>query len=185
MLRKLFLAISTRPPLTLSDTSTRAVVVNGPGEINFIAMEYYLGILNRTYLVSGFNGGLGGARVAGVITNPTRLAPDLAADPLTFANTSLINEYKTVSFDSPNFLAMDSANFFYPAKDVVSIATNMTRKWGMGNVRYSGRIVITLVDRRTREFILLGSQDVQGVADRLRALVSGESARPAQHVTTQ
>lgn len=134
-------------------------------------MEYFLGILNRTYLVSGFNGGIGGARVGGLVSNPVVLPSDQAENPQTFVDTALSSRYKSVSFDSAKFLELDGANFFYAMHDVASISTNMARKWGMGNVRYSGRIFITLSSGKTREFILLGSQDVQGIADRLRDLM--------------
>jgi hypothetical protein len=180
MFRKIFLAISTRPPLTQSsriDGQPGPVAVDGPGISNFIAMEYFLGILNRTYLVSGFNGGIGGARVGGLVSNPVVLPSDQAENPQTFVDTALSSRYKSVSFDSAKFLELDGANFFYAMHDVASISTNMARKWGMGNVRYSGRIFITLSSGKTREFILLGSQDVQGIADRLRDLMLSQVAQ--------
>jgi len=134
-------------------------------------MEYFLGILNRTYLVSSFENGIGGARVFGVMGNPGYMSPETAADPQTYVNQALLKQYENLSFDSPSFLAIDSANFFYPKQDVVSISIDMTPKWGMGNVRYSGRIVIGLRDSKKREFILLGSQDVHHVVDVLKGLL--------------
>jgi len=178
MIRKLFLAISTRKPLSLSippvdhfEAHSEAIAVHGSGICNFIAMEYYLGILNRTYLVSGFKNGIGGARVFGVMGNPGYMSPETAGDPQTYVNQALLKQYENVSFDSPSFLTLDSANFFYPMKDVASVSTDMTRKWGMGNVRYSGRIVIGLTNKTKRELILLGLQDVQNAANVLKDLI--------------
>lgn len=174
MIRKLFLAISTRSPLPPSnqrDDYSQALAVRGSGICNFVAMEYFLGILNRTYLVSSFENGIGGARVFGVMGNPGYMSPETAANPQTYVNQALLKQYENLSFDSSNFLAIDSANFFYPKQDVVSISIDMTPKWGMGNVRYSGRIVIGLRDGKKREFILLGSQDVHHVVDVLKGLL--------------
>ena len=174
MIRKLFLAISTRSPLPPSnqrDDYSQALAVRGSGICNFVAMEYFLGILNRTYLVSIFENGIGGARVSGVMGNPGHMSPETAANPQTYVNQALLRQYENLSFDSSNILAIDSANFFYPKQDVVSISIDMTPKWGMGNVRYSGRIVIGLRDSKKREFILLGSQDVHHVVDVLKGLL--------------
>jgi hypothetical protein len=174
MIRKLFLAISTRSPLPPSnqrDDYSQALAVRGSGICNFVAMEYFLGILNRTYLVSSFENGIGGARVFGVLGNPGYMSPETAANPQTYINQALLKQYENLSFDSSNFLAIDSANFFYPKQDVVSISIDMTPKWGMGNVRYSGRIVIGLRDGKKRGFILLGSQDVHHVVDVLKGLL--------------
>jgi len=50
MLQKLFQAIST--PSLLPETTTEAAPeIQGPGDCNFIGMEYYAGILNRTYFI--------------------------------------------------------------------------------------------------------------------------------------
>lgn len=179
MIRKLFLAISTRsplPPPNQRDDYSKPLAVRGSGVCNFVAMEYFLGILNRTYLVSGFENGIAGARVSGVMGNPGYMSPETAADPQAYVNQALSKQYENLSFDSPSFLAIDSANFFYPKQDIVSISIDMTRKWGMGNVRYSGRVVIGLRDGKRREFILLGSQDVHYIVDVLKGLLQPEAA---------
>lgn len=135
MIRKLFLAISTRKPLSLSNPAVdhfEAVVVHGSGICNFIAMEYYLGILNRTYLVSGFKNGIGGARVFGVMGNPGYMSPETAADPQTYVSPTLSKQYGNVSFDSPSFLTLDSANFFYPMKDVAFVSDRYDAEMGYG-----------------------------------------------------
>lgn len=98
--------------------------------------------------------------MAGLRANLVLLSADRAANPLAFTNKSLLSEYKTVNFNSPLFPDLHSANFFYPFQRVASISTSMEPKRGMGHVWYSGRILVTLINGKMREFILLGSQEV-------------------------
>ncbi len=173
MLRRLFLAISTRPPIAAlkgPDHRNDVLPISGPGACNFIAMEYYAGILNRTFLVSAFSSGIGAMRVRGVMANPGYMAPDIASNPMTYADPGILQRYRNASSDPKSFLNLDGANFYYSMPDIVSISTDMSRKWGMGNVRYSGRIVLHLEKSKPRELIFLGVQDVQRIADELKNL---------------
>jgi hypothetical protein len=173
MLRRLLLGISTRDLISVSNNPAKrdeAVAVPGPGICNFIAMEYCAGILNRTFLVSGSANGIGGARVMGLMANPGYRPPSVVVDPNSYVNRELLARYVDGAHGSTNFLSLDEANFYYSMQEISSISTDMTRKWGMGNVRYSGRVLIGLATAKTREFILLGLQDVQRIADDLQRL---------------
>lgn len=173
MIRRLLLAISTRSPIAAvkgPGQRNDAPPVPGPGVCNFIAMEYYAGILNRTFLVSVFANGIGAIRVRGVMANPGYIAKNIANNPMTYVNSAILKRYSNVSSDPTSFLNLDDANFYYSMRDIASISTDMSRKWGMGNVRYSGRIVLHLAKSKTRELILLGAQDVQRIADEMQSL---------------
>ncbi|MEO8999732.1 MAG: hypothetical protein ABI227_03955 [Rhodanobacter sp.] len=173
MLRKFFLAISTRAPISISNNPANqheTVLVSGPGICNFVAMEYYAGILNRTFLVSGFTNGISGTRVMGVMSNPGYMPPSVAIDPNAYVNRAMLARYGDVTLESTNFLSLDDANFYYSMREISSISADLSPKWGMGNVRYSGRILIHLTTGKTRELILLGLQDVQFVAEQLKNL---------------
>ncbi|WP_233840660.1 hypothetical protein [Dyella sp. 2HG41-7] len=170
MLRKLLLAISSRPPISVEQNPAKrhdAVMVPGPGICNFIGMEYYAGILNRTFLVCGFRSSVCGVRIRGVISNPLYLPPAQAVDPMAYVDQGLLARYTDVTLESMDLVSLDDANFRYTRADIESISLDMQPKWGMGNVLYSGRVLMKLKESKAREFILLGLQDVQQVIDQL------------------
>jgi hypothetical protein len=65
---------------------------------------------------------------------------------------------------------MDAANFSID-RSSVRAATYLPKKWGMGSVPYSGRIVLDLVHRSPIELILLGKQDSLGICNKLAPAV--------------
>jgi hypothetical protein len=170
MLRKLLLAISSRPPISTEKNPAKrhdAVTVFGPGLCNLIGMEYYAGILNRTFLICGFKSSICGVRIRGVMSNPIYLSPTQAVDPMTYVDQGLLARYRDVPLESADLMSLDDANFRYMRADIESISLEMQPKWGMGNVLYSGRVLIKLRESKVREFMLLGLQDIQKVTKEL------------------
>jgi len=132
---------------------------------NFIAMQYYGLILNRTYRVYVTDLYLCAARVRGLLASP--LAPNEEwYDPEFYVHQSLASQYDQIDPTSPAFLAQDRANFQLARHTIASI-TYYPKKWGMGAVPYSGRLVLKTSANTNHEFILLGRQDAEAIRTRL------------------
>lgn len=65
-------------------------------------------------------------------------------------------------------LKLDKANFCFTNSEIINVEYDISQKWGMGNIPYSGRIKIKLKNNITRELILLGFQDGQKIVKELR-----------------
>ncbi len=86
---------------------------------------------------------------------------------MAYVDQGLLARYTDVTLESMDLVSLDDANFRYTRADIESISLDMQPKWGMGNVLYSGRVLMKLKESKAREFILLGLQDVQQVIDQL------------------
>ena len=140
------------------------------GEWSFIAMQYYWLIVNRTFEVFVTRTMICGARVRGVIASPEGTEPQ-QHDPHQYVSARLRRRYDSVNPESPEFLALDRANFQLPRSTICSIEF-FPRKWGMGAVPYSGRLILSDVSQSKCELILLGTQDAERIAARLREIVA-------------
>jgi hypothetical protein len=150
-------------------------------EWTFVALEYYALVLNRVYLVLVGNRTLAGAYMRGPIASVP--FPPEAWQPGYWLNERRLASYAGVSIESSEFKRRHWANFQYQRRDIVDVSYDSRPKWGMGTVPYSGRIHMTWVGGRKREFILLGKQDGPGIRDRLlpsgaRSRVGSEDAVP-------
>jgi hypothetical protein len=175
MLQKLFQAMST-PSLLPEATTEAAPEIQGPGVCNFIGMEYYAGILNRTYLVCAEPEGILGYRARGLIASPSLPSPTTRT-PLSYVNPRLLGKYQSLTHPGmpEAALALDRANFVYLPGTVYGVTATRASKWGMGNVRYSGRIIFTLTSGSKREFILLGAQPLDAILGKLERLTMSQS----------
>jgi hypothetical protein len=137
------------------------------GAWTFVAMQYYGGILNRTYLVFVTDELVCGAKVKGVIGAPA--APDARwKNPLFYVSPTLAGEYAAMDVTSAGFLRRSRANFRIARGDIVDATFSEKPKWGMGSVPSSGRIFLRYKNGKTTELILLGTQDGNAIRDRLR-----------------
>lgn len=129
----------------------------------FVAMEYFCLILNRTFVVFVSKVGLHGWKVQGPVSNLHRnyfaSYLDLLKDPALMSSPEAVEK-----------LANLGGGFTIPRSDVESVAFDPTAKWGMGGIPHSGKINIKLSSGRSREFILLGSQE----GERIRHQILGE-----------
>jgi hypothetical protein len=137
---------------------------------SFVALQYYWLMLNRRYLVVVGKDRIVGLRVGGVVVSPNRYTPGMdSPDPLDYIDPDLSDRYDHLDPLSDAALKIDAANFSID-RSSVSAATYSPKKWGMGSVPYSGRIVLHLAGRSPIELILLGGQDGLGICNRLAPL---------------
>jgi hypothetical protein len=143
----------------------------------FVALEYYSGISNRTYVVLVTNDAICGAIARHILPAPIHVT-DRWHDPLFYPRPALVAKYRELEAGSVEFLAKDRANFRLGREEVEGVDFTADAKWGMGKVPYSGRLLLSLRGGRRRELILLGTQDGLLLRDRLRGEGFGQ-AQPA------
>lgn len=132
----------------------------------FAAMEYYALILNRTYKIFAMDQMLVGATVRGLVISPPVTTSSMSNQEF-WARTQAAKRYERVDLTSAKFLRMHSANFQIRWNDIAATEFRAGRKWGMGNVPHSGRLVLHLRSGRKRELILLGRQNGNALKQKL------------------
>jgi hypothetical protein len=131
-------------------------------------MEYYLGILNRTYQVFVTPTTIVGAFVTSVMAAPIGL-PRYWFVPSNYANKKRLEKYKQISPESEDFKSYSPLfNFQYLRAEVRRFWYDTTIKWGMGTVAHSGKLYMELLSGRKREFILLGLQQGKEILQHLQ-----------------
>jgi hypothetical protein len=132
----------------------------------FVAMEYYAVFLNRTYKVYITDHMLSGAKVGGLVASPTILTDEML-NPLYWAQSPAADFYDGMDVTSKAFLKYDWVNFQIQWAAVKRITFDPSKKWGMGNVPHSGKLLIHLSKGGARELILLGRQDGESLRAQL------------------
>jgi hypothetical protein len=146
---------------------------SGTSLLWFSAMQYYALILNRTYKVFIADSMLCGAKVLGLVASPAAPSSDMS-DAAYWAATLSATLYDRLDVTSRTFLRLNISNFQIKWADIVQIDYKPGKKWGMGNVPHSGRIVVRLKSGRSRELILLGEQNGEALKKILdQAVISG------------
>jgi hypothetical protein len=140
----------------------------------FAAMEYYALILNRTYKVFVTDRMLCGAKVGGLLSSP-RVVPQQMFDQEFWVRTQAARIYDSLDVTSEKLLQADSANFQIGWNQIVRIEYRSGKKWGMGNVPYSGRLILQLQTGGSRELILVDKQDGDALKRTLDQLVETRS----------
>jgi hypothetical protein len=112
----------------------------------FVGLEYYALILNRTFVVFVAPEGLYGWKAEGIVMRDR---------------------------DAVRKLSNLKGGFFIPRSAIVSAEAVYKQKWGMGAIPHSGRIKVSLSSGKSREFVLLGSVDVNSIQQRI--MVGGTS----------
>jgi hypothetical protein len=127
-----------------------------PAVRGFLAMEYFLLILNRSFIVFTFPEGLYVSKFSGPVSSWT---------PFFFVPFEKIANDPDIVPGSEDFkdVMKPSGGFFIPRAEIASVDYVPTRKWGMGPVPHSGKLYVRLTSGKSREFILLGSQDGEAV----------------------
>jgi hypothetical protein len=147
---------------------TKSLDQMADGIWTFVAMQYYFGILNRTYLLLVTESLVCGAKVKGVLSAPR--APDARwKDPLFYVSPDLANKYASMDVGSNEFLTCCRANFRIAKLEIRDVEFSQTPKWGMATVPYSGRIFLRMKSGKSIELILLGDQDGIRIRERLQA----------------
>ncbi|HTP66765.1 MAG TPA: hypothetical protein VMJ66_15340 [Geobacteraceae bacterium] len=124
----------------------------------FIAMQYYMGILNRTVQVYVLDDMLSVAVVGGVIASPPSTGNEWY-NPRAYIDPLYIEKYRNIDPASNLFLSLDSSNYQIKRTSIKKVEFDPSNKWGMGNVPHTGKILVYTTDDKEKEFILLGSQD--------------------------
>jgi hypothetical protein len=132
----------------------------------FIAMEYYFGILNRTFLILLTDSFLLGLKVNGVVG--TGLPGDLN-DRFSYTNDSYVDAFLDEDIYGASILSVNKANFKINKTDIIEVNYDPRKKWGMGPYPHDGKIYIKTNDEKTREFIILGDQS----GDEIKNLILG------------
>jgi len=132
----------------------------------FVGLEYYALILNRTFVVFVAPEGLYGWKAEGIVTASQPLYFEPYADML--QDLELMRDR-----DAVRKLSNLKGGFFIPRSAIVSAEAVYKQKWGMGAIPHSGRIKVSLSSGKSREFVLLGSVDVNSIQQRI--MVGGTS----------
>jgi hypothetical protein len=144
----------------------------------FAAMEYYALILNRTYKVFVTDQMLVGVTVRGLVISPPVVASSMLNQEF-WVRTQTAKRYGRIEFTSAKLLQMHSANFQVHWNDIAQTEYRAGRKWGMGNVPHSGRLVLQLRDGRQRELILLGRQNGNTLKEKFDHLMQASTGKLA------
>ena len=142
----------------------------------FAAMEYYALILNRTYKVFMTDQMLVGVAVRGLVSNPPVATSSMSSQEF-WVRTGAADRYERIDLTSADLLRMHSANFRVRWSDIAQIEYRAGRKWGMGHVPHSGRLVLQLRAGRQRELILLGNQNGDALKKRLEHLIQAATGK--------
>ncbi len=135
-----------------------SIEVVGEEEVRIIALEYYALIMNRVLFVTVIDNAIIGVVVGGPVGSPLKVL-DLYKNPNSYANNKKIKFYRDLKNNFVKILAKNSANFKILKNEIEKIEFSKEPKFGMGNVPYSGRILINLKNKKAKELILLGYQD--------------------------
>lgn len=142
--------------------------------LEFIAMQYYAGILNRSYVVQVSDSIILAGRVRGAISAGVsgRYSKELLNNPYFYSDSSLLSIYKRLDDQvDAELVHLDNANFIIRREEIKEITYTSKRKWGMGDVVHSGKLFLYLKNGKKIEFILLGKPDIENIVNKLNARV--------------
>ena len=144
---------------------------------HFVAMEYYFLILNRTFLVVKTKGYLVGIQGNGLISAEAGnnfIAREIAStmavkgnltNPYSYLKNSYLEKIENVDLLDGSILGVNKNNFLLKISDVKSVQHNPSKKWGMGPYPHDGRVTIETINNEKKEFIILGNQSGQNIAN--------------------
>jgi len=144
---------------------------------HFVAMEYYFLILNRTFLIiktKDFLIGIQGnglVSVEGVkdtltrqITSNLAIKGDLT-NPYSYLKNKHLEKIADLDLIDGSILEVNKTNFLIKTSDIKSATYNPAKKFGMGPYPHDGRVTIETYDNNKREFIILGNQSGESIAN--------------------
>lgn len=142
---------------------------------HFVAMEYYRLILNRTYLVILADDKLIGLVVNGlvsveshgkgaIISNQMAISGDLT-NPYAYIKGSYFGKIKNLDLFGDELLKANKANFRINRDDISNAVYDSGKKWGMGNYPHDGKVYLATKGGKKREFIILGNQNGNDIAN--------------------
>ena len=140
-------------------------------KLEFIAMQYYAGIMNRSYVVQVSDSLILGGRVRGAISAGVsrRHSQTELEDPYFYTKQDLLSIYHQDNLVHSELLTKDNANFLIRRGDIQAVKYTEKKKWGMGDVVHTGRLFIELKSGKKIELILLGKPNIEEIINKLNA----------------
>ena len=144
---------------------------------HFVAMQYYGLILNKTFLVIMTKELLIGIKVNGLVSVESGgniIAKELAQtmairgdlqNPYSYVKSKYIERVNGYDLFDGSILTQNKSNFVIKQSDIKNAFYDPKKKWGMGYYPHDGKIYIETHDGRKREFIILGNQSGQKIAN--------------------
>jgi len=146
---------------------------------HFVAMEYYMLLLNRTYLVLLTKDCLIGIVGNGIVSIESggdiftkKITANLAirgdlSNPHSYLKEKYIRSIENDNLFDGSILTKNKSNFLIKRENIVSSTYDPSKKWGMGYYPHDGKVYIRTRDNKKREFIILGNQSGQKIANRI------------------
>lgn len=144
---------------------------------HFVAMEYYFLILNRTFFIiktKDFLIGIQGNGLVSVeggkdtltrqITSNLAIKGDLT-NPYSYLKNKHLEKIADLDLIDGSILEVNKTNFLIKTSDIKSATYNPAKKFGMGPYPHDGRVTIETYDNNKREFIILGNQSGESIAN--------------------
>jgi hypothetical protein len=144
---------------------------------HFIAMEYYRLILNRTFLVFITPEELIGVKVHGAIgvetAETSTIMPHIVINgnlnnPYSYIDVQYLEQIQDLDLESDKLQSINAGNFKIHRSSIAAVHYDETKKWGMGPYPHDGKVYVTTRDLKKREFIILGSQSGEHIANILK-----------------
>ena len=148
--------------------------LSGKGN-HFVAMEYNGLLFNRTFLVLVTDEHLIGLKVNGLVSAESNADPITAiitsslaikgdlSNPYSYIKHKYLNKLESLDINGDEILKISSPNFKISRKDIIAVAYDKKKKWGMGSYPHDGKVTVKTKDNKKREFIILGSQSGQEI----------------------
>jgi hypothetical protein len=143
---------------------------------HFVAMEYYMLLLNRTYLVLLTNDLIIGLQANGIVSSeggddyltqsivdPFTIKGDLN-NPYSYLKQKYLQKIESVNLLDGSILHQPGANFIIKKTDLADVYFDERKKWGMGHYPHDGKVYVK-TNIAKREFIILGNQSGQRIAN--------------------
>jgi len=147
---------------------------------HFVAMEYYGLILNRTFLFLITKEHLIGLKVNGMVSSNALGADPLTAiiassmaiysdleNPYSYIKSKYLKKIKNLDINGEEILMVSKSNFKISKKDISNVEYDSSKKWGMGEYPHDGKVKIRTSRGERREFIILGAQSGEQIANRI------------------
>jgi hypothetical protein len=144
---------------------------------HFVAMQYFGLILNRTFLVLLTNDLIIGIKVNGLVSVESGgniIAKELSAtmtvkgdlqNPYSYINSKYLDRVQEYELLDGSILTQNKSNFVIKRTDIKNAYYDAKKKWGMGYYPHDGKVYIEIFDGRKKEFIILGNQSGQKIAN--------------------
>jgi hypothetical protein len=152
---------------------------------HFVAMEYHKLILNRTFIVLLTNDYLIGLQANGMvsiqggvdvftqeISKSYAIRGDLA-NPFSYVKDKYIRAIESFDLLDGSILRQSKTNFMIHKTDIKNVYFDASKKWGMGYYPHDGKVYVETMDNKKREFIILGEQSGEVIAQLILKMKEG------------